>query len=215
MIRLFGRYVLVLAVICSVAAATLAAVFEVTKAPIAASRAAVVQQAIRTVLPEFDRVVDAAQAKAVLGPGEPEMYPAYRDGALVGAAVKVTDRGGYGGDVTLMVGVLADGTIHAVRVLAHKETPGLGSKMGEAKFSGQFRNLTPPPQGLSVQKDGGTIQAITGATISSRAVTRAVNAAVKAMRESAPRLASPPGDAAPVPAAPAAAPATAEGGARG
>lgn len=208
------RYVTVLAVICTVAAATLAAVFEVTKAPIAASRAAVVQQAIRTVLPEFDRVVDAAQAKAALDPGQPEMYPAYRAGTLVGAAVKVTDRGGYGGDVTLMVGVLADGTVHAIRVLAHKETPGLGSKMGEEKFAGQFRGLTPPAQGLGVKKDGGTIQAITGATISSRCVTRAVNAAVKAMRESAPRLASPPGEPAAAPA-PAAVPATAEGGARG
>ncbi len=210
MIRMLVRYALVLAVICTAAAATLATVFEVTKAPIAASRAAVVQQAIRTVLPEFDRVVDAAQAKAALDPGQPEMYPAYRDGALMGAAVKVTDRGGYGGDVTLMVGVLADGSVHAIRVLAHKETPGLGSKMGEEKFSGQFRGLTPPAPGLGVTKDGGTIQAITGATISSRCVTRAVNAAVKAMRESAPRLAAPPGD--PAPAAP---PAPAEGGVSG
>ena len=210
MIRLFIRYVTVLAVICTVAAATLATVFEVTKSPIAASRAAVVQQAIRTVLPEFDRVVDAAQTKAALDPGQPEMYPAYRDGALMGAAIKVTDRGGYGGDVTLMVGVLADGSVHAIRVLAHKETPGLGSKMGEEKFAGQFRGLTPPAQGLGVTKDGGKIQAITGATISSRCVTRAVNAAVKAMRESAPRLAEPPGDPSPV-----AAPATAEGGVRG
>ncbi len=210
MIRLLVRYVTVLAVICTIAAATLAAVFEVTKAPIAASRAAVVQQAIQTVLPEFDRVVDAAQAKALLDPGQPEMYPAYRNGSLVGAAVKVTDRGGYGGDVTLMVGVRPDGTVHAIRVLAHKETPGLGSKMGEEKFAGQFRGLTPPERGVGVTKDGGAIQAITGATISSRCVTRSVNAAVKAMRESAPRLAAPPADPAPAPA-----PATTEGGARG
>jgi electron transport complex protein RnfG len=209
-IRLFIRYVTVLAIICTVAAATLATVFEVTKSPIAASRAAVVQRAIQTVLPEFDRVVDSAQAKAVLDPGQPEMYPAYLNGSLVGAAVKVTDRGGYGGDVTLMVGVRPDGAVHAIRVLAHKETPGLGSKMGEEKFAGQFRGLIPPEQGVGVKKDGGAIQAITGATISSRCVTRAVNAAVKAMRESAPRLAAPPGDPAPPPA-----PATTEGDARG
>jgi electron transport complex protein RnfG len=203
MIRLIVRYVVVLTVICTVAAATLATVYEVTKDPIAASRAAVVREAIATVLPPFDTVVEAAEARAALGGEGPDIYPAYKDGRLIGAAVKVTDPKGYGGDVTLMVGVTAEGAVHAIRVLAHKETPGLGSKMGEEKFAGQLRGAQPGPDGLRVAKDGGTIQAISGATISSRAALGCVNAAVAAFRAAADKLPAPPA-AAPAGAEPAA-----------
>jgi len=204
-IRKMARYVLVLGTICVLAAATLAAVYEVTKDPIAASRAAVERQAIQTVLPEFAQLGETALPEAAGGTRLLALYPAWRDGRFVGAAVKVVDAGGYGGDVTFMVGVDADLTVHAIRLLAHKETPGLGSKLADEKFAGQFRGFVLPPGGARVAKDGGTVHAITGATISSRCATRAVTAAVEAVRARAPELVAPPVTA----------PAADEGGSRG
>lgn len=182
MMRVMGRYVLVLALICAVAAATLAAVYEVTKNPIAASRAAVERQAIQAVLPAFDRLDETPPPVATSGTRLLAIYPAWEGERFVGTAVKVIDAGGYGGDVTLMVGVDADLKVHAIRLLAHKETPGLGNKLGEEKFAGQFRGLAVPEGGVNVVNDGGTIHAITGATISSRCATRAASAAVQAVR---------------------------------
>ncbi len=208
MIRMMGRYVLVLGAICIVAAAALAAVYEVTKDPIAASRAAVERQAIQTVLPAFDRLGEAPVPEAGGGTRLLALYPAWSGGQFVGAAAKMVDAGGYGGDVVLMVGVDAAMNVHSIRLLAHKETPGLGSKLGDPKFAGQFRDLAVPDAGLTVVKDGGTVQAITGATISSRCAARAATAAVQAVRARAAELAAPP-------AAAPAAPAPAEGGAHG
>ena len=82
----------------------------------------------------------------------------------------------------LMVGVLPDGTVYDTSVLSHSETPGLGAKCtSEEHFYGQFRNLkTDKP--LLVKKDGGSIDAITGSTITSRAYIEAVNKAVKVVK---------------------------------
>ncbi len=196
-----ARYFIVLLVICGVAASLLAAVYVVTKEPIAASRKAKTMNAVQTVLPAADRlVVEPEDLRKLLGSTSdealPEIYPAFQGDRLVGVAIKVTDPNGYAGNIDLMVGVTADGKVHAINVLQHKETPGLGSKMVEPAFAGQFKDLTVPDNGVKVKKDGGLIEAITGATISSRAVTRAVNEAVKKFREIKPRLAPAPAPAA-------------------
>jgi len=212
------RYFIVLLVICSAAAALLATVYVVTKEPIARSRVEKTMTAVQTVLPPSDNVVVdpekvklLVEARSVLPPADqvviegqevcemlgpdapkplPDIYPAFKDKKLVGAAIKVTDPNGYGGNVELMVGITVDGRVYAVSILQHKETPGLGSKIGDSAFSDQFKELEVPSGGLKVRKDGGTIQAITGATISSRAVTHGVNEAVRLFRELAPRLTS-------------------------
>ncbi len=82
----------------------------------------------------------------------------------------------------LMVGVLPDGTVYDTSVLSHGETPGLGAKCtSDEHFYGQFKNLkTDKP--LLVKKDGGSIDAITGSTITSRAYIEAVNKAVKVVK---------------------------------
>ncbi len=86
--------------------------------------------------------------------------------------------GGFGGPVSLMVGVLNDGTVYNTKTLSHSETPGLGAKCTEPSFADQFRNLDPSAKKLSVKKDGGDIDAITAATITSRAYVEAVSLAV-------------------------------------
>lgn len=99
-------------------------------------------------------------------------------GNLLGAAVKTYSNAGFSGRIELMVGLLADGTINKVSVLQQSETPGLGANMVNAKFKDQFNGKS-PNNGfkLSVTKDGGDVDAITAATISSRAFAEAVKTA--------------------------------------
>jgi electron transport complex protein RnfG len=84
---------------------------------------------------------------------------------------------GYGGNVWLMVGFNMQGEIQRVVVVEHKETPGLGSKMLDSKFLNQYLSKNPGTINMKVKKDGGSIDAITGATISSRAFSEAVQMA--------------------------------------
>lgn len=95
-----------------------------------------------------------------------------------GVAVK-TSEGGFGGKIEMMVGFLADGTIKGTSVLSHAETPGLGANM-TGKFKDQFVDKNPASYKLTVTKDGGDVDAITAATITSRAFSKAVDKAYKA-----------------------------------
>ena len=99
------------------------------------------------------------------------------EGNFIGAAVKTYSMNGFGGKVELMVGMLANGVINKVSVLSQAETPGLGANMVNDKFKGQFDGKDPKQFVLKVKKDGGDVDAITAATISSRAVSEAVKKA--------------------------------------
>jgi electron transport complex protein RnfG len=107
-----------------------------------------------------------------------EVYPAKENGKLVGSAIRSFSKNGYGGLIWIMVGLEPDGKIKDVAVVEHKETPGLGSKMSDPSFKNQFMDLDPSKTSLEVKKDGGDIDAITAATISSRAFCDAVQMAV-------------------------------------
>lgn len=107
------------------------------------------------------------------------LYIARLDGQPVAVIVPVVARDGYSGDIELIVGVNADGSIAGVRVLNHRETPGLGDKVDLKKsgwildFDGRsLRN--PPPARWGVRKDGGVFDQFTGATITPRAVVAAI-----------------------------------------
>jgi len=99
------------------------------------------------------------------------------DNQFIGAAIKTYSMNGFGGKVELMVGMLDNGVINKVSVLAQTETPGLGANMVNEKFKGQFDGKNPKEFRLRVQKDGGDVDAITAATISSRAVAEAIQRA--------------------------------------
>lgn len=100
------------------------------------------------------------------------------DGNFIGAAVKTYSMNGFGGKIELMVGMLQNGIINKVSVLSQAETPGLGANMVNDKFKGQFDGKDPQTFTLKVKKDGGDVDAITAATISSRAVSEAIQRAV-------------------------------------
>ena len=83
----------------------------------------------------------------------------------------------------MIIGMLMDGTVTGYKVIEQKETPGLGSKIAEKKFAGQFVGLNAYQDQFKLQKDGGEIDAVTGATISSRAVIDAVQKAVQTYKK--------------------------------
>lgn len=104
------------------------------------------------------------------------VYKAAVDGKDAGYCVEVKPTSGFNGELTLIVGIAADGTISGVKVTKMAETPGLGAKSQDADWVAQYAGQAADGS-LAVTKDGGTINAITGATITSRAVTLGVNTA--------------------------------------
>ena len=164
--------VVCLTLICIVCSALLSGVYALTAAPIEKANADKLNDAIGEVLPAFSSL---SEAKTIELGGKTYSYYEVADSAanVVGYAIN-SAVGGFGGPVSLMVGVLADGTVYNTKVLSHSETPGLGAKCTEPAFADQFKNLDPSVKKLSVKKDGGDIDAITAATITSRAYTEAV-----------------------------------------
>ena len=168
-----ARLGLTLFVITALVAAALAGVNRVTAPRIAAEKARKTQAAIEKVLPGGGE------------PVEPERYD--NQGGLVanvyesdtGYAVEVTPNG-FDGAITMMVGVSRDGKVLGISIISHTETAGLGAVAaadtpdGES-FRNQFKGLSGE---LSVKKDGGTVDQLSGATVTSRGVTRGVSAAL-------------------------------------
>ncbi len=181
----FTNMVLVLFIITLVASAALGGLYELTKEPIAAAKLAKKLKAIKEVVPTFDNNPSDDVYKVGINEKDTlEFYPAKMDGKLVGTAVKTFTKKGFSGYVWLMVGFTPDGTINNYSVLEHKETPGLGSKMGAwfkqtdpAKAKASILHKNPGASKFIVSKDGGDIDAITAATISSRAFLDAVQTA--------------------------------------
>jgi Na+-translocating ferredoxin:NAD+ oxidoreductase subunit G len=165
--------VLSLVLISVVMSAALAFVYEKTKGPIETASKQKEINAIKQVLPEFDN--DPATARV-----EKDgviVYRMTRKNEPVGYAVKTFTDKGFAGHAEMMVGFLPDGRIYNIIVLQHRETPGLGTKMAEPYFSKQFMGKNPASFKLKVKKDGGQVDAITAATVSSRAYCDALQRA--------------------------------------
>ena len=168
----FANMVIVLTVITVIAAACLGAMNNVTAEPIAASKKAKQEVAIKAVLPEFASVDTAAIVN------EQKIFRAYdANGELVGIAIETAELG-FGGDITTMVGFNVNGAIVNYSLLQHAETPGLGSKLVDwFLVKSDIRGAGADQMPLRVSKDGGEYDAITAATISSRAFLNSINKA--------------------------------------
>lgn len=187
MISNFKNMVLSLSLIAVFAAVTLASVYSLTKEPIALSKQSKLQNAISEVLPAFERLDEVE--KVGLKTGDTlNIYKAYdKEDKFVGASVETVSHNGYSGDIRLMVGFDVEGNIVNYAVLEQKETPGLGTKIVDW-FKTEVHNRSvigknPAKNKLAVTKDGGEIDAITAATISSRAFLDAVQKAYNAYSE--------------------------------
>ncbi|MDR0743737.1 MAG: RnfABCDGE type electron transport complex subunit G [Tannerella sp.] len=174
-----------LTVICLVAGIALSAANKYTADAIARSKAAELQNAIKNVTPGFDNNPMEEQYKAAVTEGDSLIiYPAKKEGQPVGCAVESYTKKGFSGIIRVMVGFDTEGKLLNYSVLEHNETPGLGSKMEEwFRQDKNRRNIIGrnlKKGGLKVANDGGDVDAITAATISSRAFLDAINLAYSA-----------------------------------
>lgn len=161
-----------LTVLAVAVAAILAGVKELTDKPIAEARERALTEALEAVLPAFDNIDRSTT------PDGFTVYTATSGGRRTGVAVETFSGKGFGGTIRLLAGFDDAGTLRGYRVLEHAETPGLGANMGRWFMAeGTTHNVVGTTGPLAVRADGGDIDAITGATITSRAFMEAVNTA--------------------------------------
>ena len=174
--------VLVLLVITLASGLSLGYVNDLTLEPKAKAQLAKKVNALKTVLPEFDNdpVSEVLRIESDQAKDSIELYSAFKNNTFVGAAVTGASEKGYNGLVKLMVGFDTEGKINNIAVLEQKETPGLGTKMKSERFLEQFRDKDPASFALKPEKDGGDVDALSGATISTRAFSEAVQQAYDA-----------------------------------
>lgn len=163
--------------IVSAGAATILGLsYNLTKEPIQKAKDARELAAIReVVVGQFDN--NPFADKIVIPKSGIELYPARQGNKVISVAIKTHSNNAFSGKIELIVGFLLDGTINSYKVIDQKETPGLGTKVTEPKFSSQFAGINPGTTKFKVKQDGGNIDAVTSATISSRAVVDAIQKA--------------------------------------
>lgn len=180
----FKNMVLSLTFISLGASACLGYVYQMTKEPIALSILNKKLSAIKQVVPDFNNDPNSEMFRLPTGEGDSlDVYPARKDSVVVGYAVNTNTKKGFSGNINLMAGFKPDGTIISITVLDQKETPGLGTKMTEPLFKEQFNGKNPAQYNLKVKKDGGPVDAITAATISSRAFCDAMQRAYNTLQK--------------------------------
>lgn len=163
-----------LALISVLAGGLLAVTNSITRAPIAASKRAEKLDAMRKVLPEYDNNPDTDVRVINDGSREWIFYLARRAEQIVGVAFEASSDQGYSGTIKILAGVGMDGKVIGLEIIDQCETPGLGARIVEPEFTDQFKNSKIASTKWAVTKDGGDIHAITGATISPRAVVEAL-----------------------------------------
>jgi len=177
----FTNMFLTLLVVTVVSSLAASSAFILTEEPIAEVQRMKQQKAIEQVMPGFTEI----QKESMMpkdGDDSLTFFKGFANGQGIGVAVKTYTNIGYSGLIRLMVGFEPDGTITNVEVLEQKETPGLGTKM-TTDWKNQFKGKNPKDFKLKVKKDGGQVDAITAATISSRAFCDAVQRAYGAYHE--------------------------------
>jgi electron transport complex protein RnfG len=182
----FKNMVLTLFFVTLFASSALALIYEVTKGPIAEAKRLKKANAIGDVVPAFDNDPGSEVKKLAVNGDTLYFYRARKGEEVTGIAVESHTRTGFSGLIKVMVGFRPDGTLTDIAVLEHAETPGLGDKMEKEKsfdkstgesWTTQFEGKDPRSFSLRVKQDNGDVDAITAATITSRAFCDAVQRA--------------------------------------
>ena len=167
--RKIADYSLRLLIVCTIASGLLAYVYETTFPRIQANIEKEKLAKVKDLLPEDTLNIKELKKDQII------FFRGFSRNSQNGTIIE-TSSNGYGGPINLLVGIDKDGKVTDVAVVSHKETPGLGAKIEETKFLGQFKGRG--PRDVMLKKDSGNpndgIDAIAAATISSRAVTKAV-----------------------------------------
>jgi electron transport complex protein RnfG len=164
-----AKMVIVLAIITVIATALLSVVNSITKPIIDKSRESEFQNQMREIFPSLDSTLKKA-----------DRFEVYQEGKLVGYAV-LAEAKGYSSTIMVLVGVTPDNKIKGVTIIDQQETPGLGTRIAEKQFLDQF--VGKPAEAVALRKDGGAIDGIIGATVSSRALTNGVKTTVERLAE--------------------------------
>lgn len=180
----FINMVLSLLVVTLAAGFSLGFVNDLTVGPKAKAKLEKKVNALKLVLPPFDNnpVEDMQIIKLEKATDSTEVYPAYSKNQFIGAAIIGTSNKGFSGLIKIMIGFRSNGDIQNIVVLEQKETPGLGTKIKGETFLQQFRGVNISSFNMTVKKDGGEIDALTGATITSRAFCEATQMAYDVFR---------------------------------
>ena len=181
-----------LAAFAAVGSGLISGVYEQTKEPIAAAERAAEARQLLEIFPiqtHDNQLIDDTFSLKADDPllalrDQASGYRARKNGEVTGVILPATARDGYSGDIRLLVGVTRSGSIAGVRVLSHRETPGLGDKVELKKspwiLSFDQKTLeSPGPEAWAVTKDGGDFDAFTGATVTPRAVVSTVKSALE------------------------------------
>lgn len=170
----------ILLVVTAIAGLFLGVAHTITKEPIEKQALLEKNLAMQEILPSAENF-ELSEVKLPEGTVITDVNKGLKGNEVVGYAIKVTPKG-FGGLIDMMVGISADGKIGGIKILSHGETPGLGANSTNISFYGQYKDKSAESQ-LEVVKTGASgdnqIQAITGATITSRAVTNGVNEAIE------------------------------------
>lgn len=168
----------ILFVVTAIAGLFLGGAYTITKEPIERQAMLEKNQAMQEILPAAE-TFELSNVEIPEGTAIEEVNTGLQGNNVVGYAIKVTPKG-FGGLIEMMVGITADGKIGGIKILSLSETPGLGANATKESFSGQFKDKD--AESLEVVKmeasSDNQIEAITGATITSRAVTNGVNQAI-------------------------------------
>lgn len=169
--------VLCLTLVCLLCSAILGVVYAVTYDPIQKASQKALQDALSLVLPSEGTV--STEGKTINYNGADYQYYEQKLGDETSAWAVKSSVNGFGGPLTVLVGIQKGGKVFCTKVLEHSETPGLGAKcQTDEGFLDQFKGFDAKAGKLAVSKDGGDIDAITASTITSRAYTLAVANAV-------------------------------------
>lgn len=175
-----------LAVLAAICTALVAFTWRLTAPRIAANEKAYLEESLRPALANVFYDNDLAESTLILEPPhdlpgaeQAIIYRLYSEGEPAAAAFVVSAREGYAGPIRLLIGVEHSGALSGVRVIAHRETPGLGDRIESSKsdWLEQFEGASldsPPRERWAIRRDGGAFDALTGASITPRAVIKAV-----------------------------------------
>lgn len=179
---------LILATFTLIAAVMIAFTYQGTAGKIEQNKREFILKSLNDVFPignyDNDLIKDSyIVTDALLGKDASRIYPAFNNEQPIGAILTAVAPNGYNGKIKILLGVTYDGVIHAVRVVEHKETPGLGDpiEIKRSDWIRQFDNhslIDPAIENWRVKKDGGNFDQLTGATVTPRAVVKAISQAL-------------------------------------
>jgi len=174
------RLTIVLTIICCGAALSLAYVYNLTKEPIAYQQRLKKIKAINAVFPEYEgapglQMVDIPYCKdEEVGDLCRQFYLIKNNDLTLGTAFEVS-ASGYGGKIDIMIGVVSESTISGIKIINHSETPGLGANITKQDFYKNFTGKNLINTNWSLKKNGGDVDQVSGATISSTTIMDAVH----------------------------------------